>query len=387
MSELDEKKEASLADFRAQFSTARMFVPLNNAGTALLTRNAREILKDWANRFYDEGVYAVPPAYQAVEGVRQNLARFLGSSVLSFFPNTASAISQVALGLSLKPDDEILIWDQEYPSSHYPWQEAAARSGAKLILAPSGPSLETPVETLTRLCTDRTKVIAFSWVQFRSGAVTDLEAITKFARSRGIFTCADVIQGVGVRPFHFERSGLDAACGGSHKWLCSVPSAAYLCLREENLEKLRPVVVGAHTFGTSEDKPNANARPKAAPSRFEPGSQGLLDILSLGASIEVFQNTGIDVIAQEAERLAKRLVDGLESIGYRINSPHGEAFQGAIVNFSPTKDSRYGSLEQLSARLRAERISFAERPPGIRLSCHAFNTDFDIKRVLLSLEA
>ena len=387
MNHSTETDAAALAEFRAHFSMARTFVPLNNAGTSLLSRAARETVKDWTNRFYDEGVFAIPPAYEAVEGVRKTLSDFLAAPTVAFFPNTASAISQVALGFPLESGDEILIWDQEYPSSHYPWQEAANRAGARLVLAPSGPNLETPVETLQKLCTERTKVIAFSWVQFRSGAVTDLQAVTAFAKSRGIFTCADVIQGVGVRPFNFERSGLDAACGGSHKWLCSVPSAAYLCLRSDHIEKLRPILIGAHTFGTSEDAPRADANPKATHSRFEPGSQGLLDILCLGASVELIKQTGIEIIASEAERLTRKLADGLRAIDYEVNSPHGSAFSGAIVNFSPTKKSRYSTIEQVTARLRAERIAFAQRTPGIRLSCHAFNTDSDIKRALLSLEA
>jgi cysteine desulfurase/selenocysteine lyase len=374
-----------IANFRSQFSTERQFFPFNNAGTSLLSKPARETIEQWTRRFYDEGVFAIPSAYQAIEPVRADLARLLGAETVAFFPNTAAAISQVALRFPLKADDEVITWDQEYPSNYYPWQVACQRVGAKLIIAKSGPNLETPVETLRELITPKTRAIAFSWVQYRSGAVTDFSEVTKLARERGIFTCADIIQGAGILPFHFGDSGLDAACGGSHKWMCAVPSAAYLCLKPEQMVKFEPLFVGANTFGTSEDPVSLTATAKLTPHRFEAGSMPLLDILALGASVRLIANTGVARIAQEAEWLAKKLIHGLQERGYQLNSPHGSQFRGAIVNFSPGPNARFKTLNDVMDALKAAKIAGVARQPGVRLSCHAFNTSEDIAYVLGAL--
>lgn len=377
-----ELADSKMAHFRSQFSSDRKYLPFNNAGTSLLSRPARDTIESWTARFFDEGVFAIPSAYQGMEDIRSTLASFLGAKSVAFFPSTAAAISQVALSLPLSAGDEVITWDQEYPSNHYPWQVACARAGAKLVIAKSGPHLETPAETLLSLITPNTRAIAFSWVQYRSGAITDLKMVTDVARARGIFTCCDIIQGAGLLPFHFTDSGLDAACGGSHKWMCSVPSAAYLCLKPELVAKFEPLLIGANTFGTSEDPVSLTASPKISVHRFEPGSQPLLDIHALGASVKLLAETGVERIAQEAEWLARSLAHGLRERGYTLNSPHGAHFRGAIVNFSPTGDARFKTVADVMSALKTANVSGVARLPGIRLSCHAFNTPEDIERVL-----
>jgi cysteine desulfurase / selenocysteine lyase len=377
-----------IAHFKTQFHSPREFLHFNNAGNAPLSLPALRTIQNWSRRLSVEGAMAIPEAYREVEKVRAALSGFLGlqADCLGFFPSAAAALSQVALGLSLSPGDEILTWDQEYPSNHYPWREAAKRAGAKLIAVASGPDLETPVESLLAHVTERTKAIAMSWVQYRSGAITDLEKLTTFARARSIFTCADIIQGAGVLPFHFMNSGLDAACGGSHKWLLGAPSSGFMCLRPEHVETLSPIYYGAISFGTPDDPAGIHAQPKSDTHRFEPGSLPLLDIMALGASVGLLAATGIDRIAQEAEWLARRLMHGLRERGYTVHSPHGSHFRGAIVNFSPGADSKFKTPEDIDTALKKARVAFIRRPPGIRLSPHAFNTAEEVEAVLASLE-
>ena len=50
------------------------------------------------------------------------------------------------------------------------------------MLAESGPELSTPAERLTERITSRTRVISLSWVQFQTGAVTDLPTVVAAAK-------------------------------------------------------------------------------------------------------------------------------------------------------------------------------------------------------------
>ena len=378
----------SIEDFKAQFSSKREFVPLNNSGNTLLSAPARLALENWTRRFAEDGAAAIDAAYAMTSVVRSDLANLLGAEFdsVAFFPNTGAAISQVALSFPLQRGDEILVWDQEYPSNFYPWRVAAERAGAKLIVVPSGPNLETPVSAIKALVTDRTRVIAFSWIQFRSGAQTDLKELVDVASKQNIFTCADVIQGIGVQPFHFASSGLDAACGGAHKWLCAAHTVGFLCLKPQYVEQLTPIAFGAQTYGTSDDLPGAFEFPKSTSLRFEPGGLPLLNLMALGASVRLILDTGVALIAQEAEWLCRKLNHGLQERGYLLNSPHGDQFRGAIVNFSPGPDSRYKTVDEIAQALKQEKILFAARPPGIRLSCHAYNTEADLARVFTALQ-
>lgn len=386
-SHIDSTPADAIERYRAAFESRGEFIHLNNAGIAPISRPAYEDSLFWLKRYRDEGSHCMPDHLTQVENTRRALAEFLNSPVHStaFFANASSALSQVAFGYPLKEGDEIVIWDQEYPSNWYPWKEAASRSGAKLVLAKSGDQLETPLEALVSCLNERTKIVALSWVQFQSGAMTDLKALTRETRARGIFTVADIIQGAGLLPFDFADSGLDAACGGSHKWLTSPMSTGYLCLREEHIETLEPIAVGAITYGTPDTPTDLSLKPKASPQRFEPGSKNMIDITALGASLRLIEQTGMDRITKEVESLARRLLLGLREKGYEIHSPHGSRHRGAIVNFGPGPSTRLRSLEEISDVLKSNRVSFARRWRGIRLSPHAFNTQSEIEQILTLL--
>jgi cysteine desulfurase/selenocysteine lyase len=374
-----------IARFQAAYHSSPERIHLNNAGVAPTCRAAHDTIQKWNDRFFVEGFSGVMAAIPDLIRTREEVAQLFGansSEEVAFFTSAASAISQIAFGFKFKPGDEILVWDQEYPSNLYPWAEAAKRDGAKLVIAPSGPNLETPAEKLLSFITPRTRLIAFSWVQYRTGAITEIEDVTAVAKSKGIFTCADIIQGAGILPFDFKSSGLDAAACGSQKWLTSSLSTGFLFLRQEHLEKLAPLAVGAMTFGGSEVPFTADAPMAPGARRFEPGSKNFCDVLALGATAAFLKEIGIARIAQEVEWLTRHFSHGLQERGYTVHSPHGRHHRGGILNFTPGPNAAARTLDEIEARLQKLGASFAKRAPGIRVSPHAFNTKDELDRVL-----
>lgn len=362
-------------ELKSSFPRVQGLVHLNNAGLAPSSLAASTTVRYWMERFHLEGMHCNDDYMNAAEVARAQLAGLAGADAteIAFFQSTAGAISQVAFSFKLNVGDEVLLWAQEYPSNLYPWKAACDRSGAVLKLVANTPDLSTPIETLLAHVTEHTRVIALSWVQYQAGAISDLKKLSEFARARGIFTAVDVIQGLGLYPFDFRDLGIDAACGGSHKWLLSPVGVGFLILRQEYIAKFRPLTVGASTYGTCDDPSDLTCSPKDSALRFESGSKQVLEITALGASAEWLSRIGVEHIAPESERLASRLREGLRKKSYLIHQPRESA--GAFVNFS-TEDPK--QLVQATERLKGAKISFALRGPGIRLSPHAFNTDQEI---------
>jgi cysteine desulfurase / selenocysteine lyase len=367
--------------FRGAYSASGTLLHLNNAGLAPVSEPARQAVVAWVNRLHAEGTHCTDAYYAAIDEARGLLARLLGADAdeIAFFQSTAGAVSQVAFALGLRAGDEIVVWDQEYGSNLYPWLEAARRAGAIVRQVPSGPRLETPVERLLDAVTSRTRVIAVSWVQNQTGAVTDYATVARFARERDIWTVMDAIQGIGLFAFDFRASGLDAACGGSHKWLSAPVGTGYLVIRAERVAELQPLHVGIQSYGDYEAAPRVDPTWREGARRFEAGSRQMLDIVALGASCQLIADTGVARIGARCTALARRLVDRLAALDVPVHSPHAANWVGAIVTFGA------GDLEDIAWRLRRAGISFARRGPGIRLSPHAFNVESDIDRVMEAL--
>ncbi len=352
---------------------------LNNAGQALIPDVNKTCVLKWLDRFYKEGAMCSMDGWNETDKVRAQFAEFLGADVseLAFFQTTASALSQAALGIPLEKGDEILTWDQEYPSNFYPWRMAAELKGAKIIQVASE-NWETPAEKILQYVTDKTKVVTVSWVQYQTGSVTDLKLIAEKLRGRNIWLVADAIQGVGLRPFNFHECGFDIVCGGSHKWLCSSYGASYMLIKKDRLTELAPAAVGAMTYGDPDTVKSFTIQPKITANRFEPGSKAMIEIIALGATLNLFQSLGRDSLYSEACRVTNRLRFGIRELGHAVLGP-----DGAIINMSVQNLDWQKKIEM---SLIKSKIAFGKRGPGVRLSPHAYTTDDEIDKVLKAIK-
>lgn len=366
---------SSLDYFKSRFHKNGK-IHLNNGGLSPISMDARDKVIYWANRFYEEGFYTDHDYMNDVLHSRKSLGKLLGCehSEIAFFQSTAGAISQLAFEFPLNENDEVLMWDNEYGSNLYPWQEAANKKKAKVNFVKSKENLATPVEDLINAITDKTRVIAISWVQFLTGAITDIQKLSKVTREKNIFLFCDVIQGVGLFELKMNEWGIDAMAGGSHKWLYAPVGVGYLALNSKYHSMIKPHNYGSSTFGTCDDPVSLVCMPKNDALKYEPGSKQVLEITALGASADLILKVGVDEIRKETFRLAYKLRSGLEDLGYVIHSPFAPLdHQSAFVNFIPKNKTK---------ELLDSVCNYAIRGPGIRLSPSAHNADSDIEKVL-----
>lgn len=371
--------QEKLRHFQSRFARAPHLTHLNNAGLAPISLDARDRIHYWADRFYTEGFWTDADYMADVASARVALASLIGCQAdeIAWYQSAAGGINQFAFGIGLKANDEVVMWDQEYSSHLYPWKEASDAAGATLKILDSELNLETPTEKYLSALSDKTKVAAFSWVQFSSGARMDVEAVIKECKKRGIYVFVDIAQGLGLHPCRLWDWGADAVAGGSHKWLVSPVGVGYLAIRKELALRMKPRLIGAYTYGTCDDPSDFACEPKRDATKFEPGSKQVLEITALGASCRLIQTTGVEVIEKESLRLAQKLREGLLMKGHTVlNAFTGAA--SAIVVFLPGT----GSMEETAQKLSQNQINFARRGGGLRLSPHAFNCNEDIEKVL-----
>lgn len=175
-----------LAQFQSQFTKSQNLIHLNNAGLAPISLAARDKLMYWSERFYQEGFFTDKDYMNDVYSARQSLAALIGChpQEVAWYQSAAGAINQFAFGIGLQADDEVVMWDQEYSSHLYPWKAACDEAKAKLVIVKSEDLMSTPTEKYIEAFTEKTKVAAFSWVQFSSGAQMEIEGLIAECKKR-----------------------------------------------------------------------------------------------------------------------------------------------------------------------------------------------------------
>lgn len=371
-------------DFAAAFQSAPGLTHLNNAGLSPISVRAAAVMHHWIERYRAEGMFCNDAYLEAVAQARRQLAQFLDAEAgeIAFFQSVAGAVSQMAFQCGLQAGDEVLMWDQEYGSHLYPWQAACRQTGAQLQLVSSTAEMGTPVDRLLAQISERTRVIAISWVQFQTGALCELEPLATVCQKRGIRLIVDAFQGIGVLPFSFRKSGVDAIVGGSHKWMCSAVGVGYLCIRNEFAARLQPHNIGSYTYGTCDDPTDLSCTPKRDALRFEAGSKQVLEILSLGEAARLLEESGLSKVSARALAFSQELADGLESLGYQRIASNGKRQSTPHLNIIPSEKSPYKDLQAMVGALDKARISYARRGPGLRFAPHAHNNEADIQRCL-----
>ncbi|MFD6188114.1 kynureninase [Streptomyces sp. NPDC060275] len=192
--------------------------------------------------------------------------------------------------------DEILVDATTFPTDGYIAESAARMTGC--ALRPVAPA-EVP-----GALGDRTAAVLLNHVDYRSGRLHDLPALTAAAHAAGAYTVWDLCHSAGALPVGLDEHGVDLAVGCTYKYLNGGPgSPAYLYVRRDLQPRFDSPLPGwnshAEPFGM---------RPAYAPAsgavRGRVGTPDILSLLALDAALDVWDEDGVSVAAVRAKSLA-----------------------------------------------------------------------------------
>jgi selenocysteine lyase/cysteine desulfurase len=113
-------------------------------------------------------------------------------------------------------------------------------------------------------------------------------------------------------------------------------------------------------------------------ARYEAGTENLLDIVGLGAAIDLIDRLDAEWIEQRILGLTDHLCDGLEQRGFRLISERSRTTSSGIVVFA----HRRIPTPILHQRLTDAGVRCSVRGGGIRFSPHHYNTVEEIDAAL-----
>lgn len=341
------------------------------------------------------------PSYWSTETTKlaTRFAAFLGCDAdeICFTHGAGEALSFVAGGLDLNAGDEILTTTREHPAALAPWLVLARRRGVvvKQIELPaplSGP--EQVLGLFAGATTERTKVFAFSHVQYSDGALLPVADLCQFARQRNIMTVVDGAQAVGMLDFQLRDLGCDYYAGCFHKWLGGTHGTGFLYVRREMLDRVWPIeprgldssppIFVPIAAAGHEDVPAAlhklgNVVPKLWPA-----------LRGVESALEFQQQVGrsrIEARIRELAIYARLRLQQLSDV--ELLTPGRPGLWAGILTLRSAKHSGSDLAMSLARghRVFVRGLEWPESAQGaLRISVHIFNTHDEVEKLLQGLD-
>ncbi|MFE2433561.1 kynureninase [Streptomyces sp. NPDC059409] len=192
--------------------------------------------------------------------------------------------------------DEILVDATTFPTDGYIAESAARMTGCALRPV-------APAEVSSALG-DRTAAVLLNHVDYRTGRLHDLPALTAAVHAAGAYAVWDLCHSAGALPVGLDEHGVDLAVGCTYKYLNGGPgSPAYLYVRRDLQPRFDSPLPGwnshAEPFGM-----RSGYAPASGAVRGRVGTPDILSLLALEAALDVWDEDGVSVAAVRAKSLA-----------------------------------------------------------------------------------
>jgi len=240
--------EAYWSQIARAFDSDSTLVNLNNGGCSPAPSHVLEaMIRDL--RFSNE----IPVHHMwnvlepRIESARRGLAAEFGCDPeeMAITRNASEAMETLTLGIDLKPGDEVVLTNQNYPRMITTWEQRARREGIvvkKISFPVPPPSPADVVDRFRQAMTPRTRVIEVTHITNLTGQILPVREIVRMARERGVEVFVDGAHA--FAHFPFKRDELDCDYYGTslHKWLLAPIGTGFLYVRKEKQKKIWPLM-------------------------------------------------------------------------------------------------------------------------------------------------
>jgi len=376
--------EIDLSTYRKDFPFTDEVIFFNHASFGPLPQRSWNVTEEYYKCLRLEKIKNMDKvAFEKLDEIRVLIAGMIKAKPeeIAFVPNTSYGLNVAAWGLDLKPGDEILISDVEFPANTYPWTNL----GQKGVTTKFVPSRNRcfDVNNFIKAIDGKTKVLSLSFVQFFNGFKNDLKSIGEICEEKDIFFVVDGIQGVGCLDLDVKECKIDLLACGGQKWLLSSLGTGFFYLSSEAKRKIKPSFygwMGVDWELNFTDLLRYDLDPFPSARKFEIGTHPYSLIWTMHSSLKLFSEVGIKNIERHNLALLDLLIEHLKKKNYHIESSLNARHRSSILSFSGEK------TKSLYKELRKNNIIVSFREGSIRVAPHFYNTADEMKRLIELLE-
>lgn len=316
------------------------------------------------------------------EVLRGALARLLNAapSELALVSCLSGGLNALANAIDFSgPRNKVLVTDFDFPTTAQIWRAQESR-GAVIESVPClEGELTIPPERFAERLDESTLILSLPQVCYRNGAKLDVASIVKLAREKGARVFLDCYQSVGAMPVDVHALDVDFAGGGLLKYLISSSGMAFLYVKAELIDALRPTTSGWFSQADINAMDSCNA-PAAAARRFESGTPNVPNIYAAIAGLELLDKLGVAEVERHVKTLTAAIKERARERGFTLGMTSADAAHGPLVTL------RAADMHQLVAALAEREIIVSCRAGNLRVSPHFYNNLDDVEILFQGLD-
>jgi selenocysteine lyase/cysteine desulfurase len=229
------------AEIRQAYTIERNVINLNNGHVGPSPRIVQDALRQYLE-YSDMGPYTtmINILERQVEMVRQRLAKAAGCDPeeMAITRNASESLENAQYGIDLKPGDEVLTTNQDYPRMLETFKQRERREGIvlKTISFPvPPPSMDDLYNRFERAVTPKTKLILVCHITNRTGQIFPIKRICQMAHARGIPVIVDGAHAFSHFPVNISELDCDYYGVSLHKWTGAPVGTGFLYVRKSRI--------------------------------------------------------------------------------------------------------------------------------------------------------
>jgi len=359
----------ALLDYRKHFPSLEDCVHLISHSLGCVPAQAATDLAEFFELWRTKSITAwsdwLPEVDRSAERIAKIISAPAGTVIMQ--QNVSGIMATLASCFDYKPERNKVVYEAtQFPTVSYVWQ-AEKRRGAECVLVPSHDGIRIDTQAMIDAIDDKTLVVPMSHVVFSSAYIQDAKAIIAKAVSVGAHVILDCYQSIGTVPLDVVDLGVSFACGGSVKYLCGGPGAAWLYVRKDLIEQFSPRVTG--WFGN--EAPFAFTMPEQTYAetvwRYMGGTPAIAALYQSRAGQAIIGEIGVRKIREKSLVMTEKCIGWVDELGFKLNSPREEAQRGGSVVFD------FVGAADTCRELNRRKFFCDHRPTaGIRIAPHFY---------------
>lgn len=247
--------------------------------------------------------------------------------------------------LALRPERKVILSDSgNFPTDLYVAEGVCRLLGRGLALKVVEP------EAVETALGDDVAVVMLTEVDYRTGRLHDMRALTARAKAMGVVTVWDLAHSAGALPVDLIGCDVDFAVGCGYKYLNGGPGApAFIYVKPNLQERVQPALSGwmGHAAPFAFEP---HYRPAAGVVRARAGTPPVLSMAALDAALDVFEGVDMATLRRRSMELCEAFIAGVEAASpdLALVSPRSASARGSQVSFR--FEHGYAAMQALIAR-------------------------------------